>query len=211
VATLTELEVDVDVGETEVGEVYVGEINVGTVTREVDVDIDTETYYHACDTGEREELLGLAFAEDNVLHGWILKHDLNTLKILMKDIIAFLTKHDDYDFSNLLPEDMETPVKVQTEEEKEALRAATQEAFENIIEAPPLDLIRNIKLLDNIEASQLRAFPRDVIARLCDKLIGASDPLIVYQLPPDLKTMIEAMQPGEITEDFLQELRLQVG
>lgn len=209
-ATLSELQAQVNVGETDVGEVYVGEVNIGEVTREVDVDIDVDVYLDACDSDEKQELLNLLSSDLEFFQHWLDEQPLADLQSIAKQLLQ-ATATNDYSLSELMPDVVpETPA-VQTAEERQEIQDQTENALNEISEIPPLDLIRQIATLRNIPPEQMRAFPRATISALCDKLIGASDPLVIYQVPPDLKTMIEALRPGEITEDFLQEMRLQIG
>lgn len=209
-ASFTDQVIEVNVGETEIGEVYVGEVNVGTLTREADFEIEPEDFLEACDSQEKIQLLDLLFNDEELFYDWIQRMPPADMKDVVSEIIKSASDRD-VQLKDILPENIEQAAEEQTEQMNEEIRRSTQEQLENIAERPPLDFIRDIKLIQNIEPAQLRAFPREVISVLCDKLIGASDPMVVYQIPPDLKTMIEGMQAGEVSEGFVNELKAQIG
>ena len=201
--TLSIEDANVNVGETSVGAVEVGEVWIGEIERDVDVDVTPQTFLDFCDDEDRVELLNLLNEENFLIDNWF-EHVVSSDEV--KEYIEALTTI----LGGPVPQQEEPTI--QTEEDRERLRQEATQRLEEVAEIPPVDVIRLMRTVSLIEPKHVRAFPLGVIHELLQKLGGEpAKPIVVYQIPPDLKTMIQHMEPGEVTESFVNELKTQIG
>lgn len=190
-------DVSVDVGDAYVGEVTteVGEVYVGEIERSVHIDVRVDEFYDACSESEIDELLNRMNSDDHI-EGWLENIQDTDLLTNFKTIISNCLK-------NLGA----------VEEEKEVVdvHQAADAMLKNTPAMPTLEIARMLRAVLDTSPEQLQAFPKAVLKELSEKLGEAAKPIIIYEIPPDLKAMITAMEPGEVEESFVSDLQSQIG
>ena len=102
-------------------------------------------------------------------------------------------------------------VVLEGEKQTDEIKKRAEDLLANSPQLPRNDTTRAIRTLQEIKPEELRAFPLKVLNELAEKLGAASQPIVTYEIPPDLRTMLTAMEPGEVSKDFVRDIQAQLG
>jgi hypothetical protein len=183
-------DVPVDVGETELPEpVQLDSVFVGEIERDIEADVDPVEFVEACSSDEIYVAL-YRMHEDEYIGRWLADQDVNTLREF-KPIIddALLSK---------------------SAEEEERVRTDAEALLENMPAMPTSEVARMLRTIADVTKQELAAFPKQFLNELSEKLGDAANPIVSYEIPPNLRTILNAMEPGEVNQEFINELKAQV-